>query len=199
MIKLSILIPSIFERSESFNSLVSNLKAQINSCGFDNSVSIISLIDNRGDMSVGQKRNSLIEMAKSEYIVFVDDDDVPSNDYVLELMTAIQSNADVIPINGFMTTNGGYRAYWEMGINLPYDTIKLNGKVSYRRFPNHIACMKRELILPYKFKDISFGEDYEWAKRLNDNKVFKTEHRITKPIYHYVFTKSRRGNNTKAL
>lgn len=199
MIKLSILIPSIFERSESFNSLVSNLKAQINSCGFDNSVSIISLIDNRGDMSVGQKRNSLIEMAKSEYIVFVDDDDIPSNDYVLELMTAIQSNADVIPINGFMTTNGGYRAYWEMGINLPYDTIKLNGKVSYRRFPNHIACMKRELILPYKFKDISFGEDYEWAKRLNDNKVFKTEHRITKPIYHYVFTKQRRGNNTKSL
>lgn len=199
MIKLSILIPSIFERSESFNSLVSNLKAQINSCGFDNSVSIISLIDNRGDMSVGQKRNLLIEMAKSEYIVFVDDDDVPSNDYVLELMTAIQSNADVIPINGFMTTNGGYRAYWEMGINLPYDTIKLNGKVSYRRFPNHIACMKRELILPYKFKDISFGEDYEWAKRLNDNKVFKTEHRITKPIYHYVFTKQRRGNNTKSL
>lgn len=199
MIKLSILIPSIFERSESFNSLVSNLKAQINSCGFDNSVSIISLIDNRGDLSVGQKRNSLIEMAKSEYIVFVDDDDVPANDYVLELMTAIQSNADVIPINGFMTTNGGYRAYWEMGINLPYDTIKLNGKVSYRRFPNHIACMKRELILPYKFKDISFGEDYEWAKRLNDNKVFKTEHRITKPIYHYVFTKQRRRNNTKAL
>lgn len=199
MIKLSILIPSIFERSESFNSLVSNLKAQINSCGFDNSVSIISLIDKRGDMSVGNKRNSLIEMAKSEYIVFVDDDDVPSNDYVLELMTAIQSNADVIPINGFMTTNGGYRAYWEMGINLPYDTIKLNGKISYRRFPNHIACMKRELILPYKFKDISFGEDYEWAKRLNDNKVFKTEHRITKPIYHYVFTKSRRGNNTKSL
>lgn len=199
MIKLSILIPSIFERSESFNSLVSNLKAQINSCGFDNSVSIISLIDNRGDMSVGQKRNSLIEMAKSEYIVFVDDDDVPANDYVLELMTAIQSNADVIPINGFMTTNGGYRAYWEMGINLPYDTIKLNGKVSYRRFPNHIACMKRELILPYKFKDISFGEDYEWAKRLNDNKVFKTEHRITKPIYHYVFTKQRRRNNTKSL
>jgi len=199
MIKLSILIPSIFERSESFNSLVSNLKAQINSCGFDNSVSIISLIDNRGDMSVGQKRNSLIEMAKSEYIVFIDDDDVPSNDYVLELMTAIQSNADVIPINGFMTTNGGHRAYWEMGINLPYDTIKLNGKVSYRRFPNHIACMKRELILPYKFKDISFGEDYEWAKRLNDNKVFKTEHRITKPIYHYVFTKQRRGNNTKSL
>ena len=199
MIKLSILIPSIFERSESFNSLVSNLNAQINTCGFDNSVSIISLIDKRGDMSVGNKRNSLIEMAKSEYIVFVDDDDIPANDYVLELMTAINSNPDVIPINGYMTTNGGNKSYWEMGINLPYDTIKLNGKISYRRFPNHIACMKRELILPYKFKDISFGEDYEWAKRLNDNKVFKTEHRITKPIYHYVFTKQRRGNNTKSL
>jgi glycosyltransferase involved in cell wall biosynthesis len=199
MIKLSILIPSIFERSDRFNSLVNNLKAQINTCGFDNSVSIISLIDKRGDMSVGHKRNSLIEMAKSEYIVFVDDDDIPANDYVLELMTAIQSNADVIPINGYMTTNGGNTAYWEMGLNLPYDTIKLNGKISYRRFPNHIACMKRELILPYKFKDISFGEDYEWAKRLNDNKVFKTEYRITKPLYHYVFTKQRRGSNSKSL
>jgi len=199
MIKLSILIPSIFERSVSFHGLVNNLNAQINSCGFDNTVSIISLIDKRGDMSVGQKRNSLIEMAKSEYIVFVDDDDIPANDYVLELMTAINSNADVIPINGYMTTNGGNRAYWEMGLGLPYDTIKLNGKISYRRFPNHIACMKRELILPYKFKDISFGEDYEWAKRLNDNKVFKTEYRITKPLYHYVFTKQRRGSNSKSL
>jgi len=199
MIKLSILIPSIFERSDSFNSLVNNLKAQINTCGFDNSVSIISLIDKRGDMSVGQKRNSLIEMAKSEYIVFVDDDDIPSNDYVLELMTAINSNADVIPINGYMTTNGGNQSYWEMGLNLPYDTIKLNGKIMYRRFPNHIACMKRELILPYKFKDISFGEDYEWAKRLNDDKVFKTEFRITQPLYHYVFTKQRRANNSKSL
>lgn len=199
MIKLSILIPSIFERSDSFNSLVNNLKAQINTCGFDNSVSVISLIDKRGDMSVGHKRNSLIEMAKSEYIVFVDDDDIPANDYVLSLMTAINSNADVIPINGYMTTNGGNQSYWEMGLNLPYDTIKLNGKISYRRFPNHIACMKRELILPYKFKDISFGEDYEWAKRLNDDKVFKTEYRITKPLYHYVFTKQRRGSNSKSL
>ncbi len=99
MIKLSILIPSIFERSDSFNALVNNLKAQINTCGFDNSVSIISLIDKRGDMTVGHKRNSLIEMAKSEYIVFVDDDDMPSNDYVLELMTAIRSNADVAEAN----------------------------------------------------------------------------------------------------
>jgi glycosyltransferase involved in cell wall biosynthesis len=199
MIKLSILIPSIFERSDSFNSLVNNLKAQISSCGFDNSVSVISLIDKRGDMSVGHKRNSLIEMAKSEYIVFVDDDDIPSNDYVLELMTAIKLNPDVIPINGFMTTNGINPVYWEMGLGLPYDSTQVNGKTIYRRFPNHIACMKRELILPYKFKDISFGEDYEWAKRLNDDKVFKTEFRITQPLYHYVFTKQRRANNSKSL
>ncbi len=31
------------------------------------------------------------------------------------------------------------------------------------------------------------------------NKVFKNEHRITKPLYHYVFTKQRRGSNSKSL
>jgi hypothetical protein len=187
--KLSILIPSIHERFTVFNDLVNKLNAQIYSGGFDNSVSIISLIDKRGERTTGDKRNSLIEMSNAEYISFIDDDDMPSNDYVLELMTAIKLNPDVIPINGFMTTNGINPVYWEMALGLPYDSTHVNGKIIYRRFPNHIACMKRELILPYKFKDLTYGEDYEWAKRINDNKVFKTEVRITKPIYHYVFTK----------
>ena len=91
----------------------------------------------------------------------------------------------------FITTlakkNKGYG--WDQ--NFGYGTKQVNGVLVYDRFPNHIAVMKRELILPYRFLPIVVGEDYEWAKRINDDKVFKTEVRITEPIYHYKFIENK--------
>jgi hypothetical protein len=189
IMKISILIPSIYEREAKLSWLKNLLREQIHSNVLDGEVEIVTFTDVKGNHSTGLKRNKLIEDCNGEYVFFFDDDDEPSDDYISEIYKACLTGVDVIPINGFMTTNGKNPVYWEMGLGFPYDSTKINGETIYRRFPNHIAGMKRELILPYKFKDISYGEDYEWAKRINDDKVFKTEYRILKPIYHYVFTK----------
>ena len=47
--------------------------------------------------------------------------------------------------------------------------------------------MKKELVKDFKFKDITMGEDYEWAKRIHDSGVLKTEYVIHKNLYHYKF------------
>ena len=51
--------------------------------------------------------------------------------------------------------------------------------------------MKKELIKDFKFLNVTVGEDYEWAKRINDAGVLKTESRITESVYHYKFLENK--------
>jgi glycosyltransferase involved in cell wall biosynthesis len=188
--KLSILIPTISSRTGVFKKTYDLLNRQIFDCNAFSQVEIVVDCDNR-ETPTGEKRNRLIEKAKGKYIVCFDDDDEPLEGYIKLILEAIELNPDVIPLNGYMTTNGHNPVYWDMGLNFGYGTKQVNGVLVYDRFPNHIAVMKRELILPYRFLPIVVGEDYEWAKRINDDKVFKTEVRITEPIYHYKFIENK--------
>jgi glycosyltransferase involved in cell wall biosynthesis len=187
--KWSILIPSLFEREHLLNRLLNALHQQIHECKAEG-VEIVIRTDNR-ELSIGAKRNQLIEMAKGEYFCFFDDDDLPENNYIKLILEAIEQNPDVIPINGYMTIRGENPIGWEMGLEYERKTITNHlGQVQgYEAPPNHLAVFKRSLVKNYLFQDISWGEDSEWADRLKNNNVLKTQIRIKEKIYHYVFTK----------
>ncbi len=186
---LSILIPSLTTRKHLLDETLKMFNLQMIKLGrFD--VEILTDIDNR-EATTGEKRNRLIEKAQGKYVVFFDDDDIATDDYLALILSAIDKDPDVIPINGYMTTNGSTPTFWDMGLNFGYGTKMMNNQMVYDRFPNHIAPMKRELILPYKFPHITIGEDYQWALRLHNDKVFKTEVRITEAIYHYRYLENK--------
>lgn len=186
MIKLSILIPTTYDRLVITNRLVNTLLMQIGV----NKVEVLTMYDNR-EKTTGQKRNELIESAKGKYVVFFDSDDEPAPMYINSILKAIESDPDVIPINGYMSTNGSGANFWDMGLGFGYGIKQRDGMQVYDRFPNHIAPMKKELIKDFKFKHVTIGEDYEWAKRINDAGVLKTEYRITENIYHYKFIENK--------
>lgn len=84
--KLSILIASITERvGDYFPDLVKRLRAQI---GDRKDVEIVAFLDNRM-RTVGVKRQDLLGLAQGEYIVYFDDDDTPSDDYVASIMAVL--------------------------------------------------------------------------------------------------------------
>lgn len=188
--KWSILIPSLIERENLLNRLLNILNTQIKECNAENEVEILVLTDNR-EQSTGTKRNRLIQMANGEYLCFFDDDDVPENNYIKLVLEAVEQSPDVIPINGYITIRGANPTYWQMGLEYERKTItNCMGQVEhYEAPPNHLAVMKKCLMKDYLFQDISWAEDSEWADRLKNDKVFKTQVRIKQPIYHYVFTK----------
>lgn len=188
--KLSILIPTLKSRTNQLLNVVSILNKQIKDCQAFGIIEILIDEDNR-EATTGAKRNRLIENAKGKYIVFMDDDDEPANNYISLILTAIKSNPDVIPINGYMSTNGHGAKFWDMGLGFGYGVKEINGMQVYDRFPNHIAPMKKELIKDFKFMNITVGEDYEWAKRINDSGILKTEVRITESVYHYKFIENK--------
>lgn len=188
--KLSILIPTLKSRTNQLLNVVSILNKQIKDCEAFGKVEILIDEDDR-QSTTGAKRNRLIEKAKGSYTVFFDDDDEPLPGYISLILNAIESNPDVIPINGYMSTNGRGANFWDMGLGFGYSVKQLNGREVYDRFPNHIAPMRKELIKDFKFLNVTVGEDYEWAKRINDSGILKTEVRITESVYHYKFLENK--------
>lgn len=184
-IVLSILIPSLAERSEKLNSLLLQLESQI-SLGYVGMVEILVELDSR-QIPTGTKRNILVQRAKGKYIIFVDDDDAVPDYYVKELLKAAESDADCFGMTGIMTTDGKDEKKWYICLGCPYTAQRdEKGKEEYIRFPNHISGIKREIASRFPFPPISQTEDYAFASAMRNADALKTEFKIERhPMYHY--------------
>lgn len=177
MTKLSILICTLPERYEKLSRLNSQLDPQIEKYNGQ----VEKRIDDRPRyVPTGTKRNNLLDCSDGEFHLFLDDDDLVSDDYVDQIMKAIESNPDVVTFNGWVFTKNG-RTPWDMRLGNEYVD---RGGVHYR-FPNHLTAMKRECVKSVRFRDIWIQEDYYFAKTINDRRLLKTSVHIEKPIYFY--------------
>ena len=172
--RLSILTATMHERNGVFRNLAKVLKAQSTP-----EVEMLAICDN-GELSIGAKRNQLLEAAKGDYVCFVDDDDMISPFYIRGILTAIQDNPDCVGIEGIITMNKiGPKKFVH---SLQYtDWFEEND--IYYRCPNHLNPIKREIALDIKFPETSWQEDQDFSMRLKGK--LKTEVFIRGPIYFY--------------
>lgn len=180
MIILSILIPTMTKRRGLLMSLLQSL-------GTHPEVEILTDCDD-GQVTTGNKRNRLIKAAKGEYVVAIDDDDEVTADYIAKILEAARQYApDVITFNGWMTTDNTNRVDFRIGLNYPYTAVNDGNTIVYLRYPNHLCPIKRSIALQVPFPNKSFGEDYEWATKLRDMGLLKTEVHINDNLYHYKY------------
>ena len=192
MIQLSILIPSTFDREEMLFGLLKSLYDQILEEQAHHKIEIITDVDD-GALSIGKKRNMLLQKAKGKYIVFIDSDDEVPEYYISEILKALKTNPDVLGFSGFMTTDNGHKEYFKISKDLPYITMwDADGKREYLRFNNHLSPIKRSIATRVGFKDIRFAEDYDYAKRLKESGLIKTETYIDLPMYHYKYLSNKK-------
>lgn len=174
--KLSILIPTIESRKDQFWQLFTHINAQRK-----NGVEVIFESDNK-EISIGAKRQSLIEKAKGKYIVFIDDDDWVSDTYVEDILTAIASNPDAV---GFEIECSGTPGKTASASNKWKDWQEKTGGYDYVRTPYQKTPIRRDIALKIGYKDMRFGEDYDYSKRLKQSGLIKTETYIPKVLYFY--------------
>jgi len=179
--KLSILICTTINRTEMFNQLVHHLQTQINEFGRQKEVEIVSECDNK-EISVGKKRQNLIEKAKGDYVVFIDSDDFVPYYYVEKILEAIKLSPDCI---GFRIECKGTTGVTASASNKWDDWADNVGGFDYVRTIYHKTPVKREIALEIGYKDLRFAEDYDYSKRLKQSGLLKHEVFINEIMYEY--------------
>jgi len=160
--------------------LLNNIRDQIKKGKFESDVEILSLMDCKS-MTIGDKRNRLIEMSSGEYIVFIDDDDNVPDYYISEVLSAIKESPDCVGIRGVIKYENDAKTVFIHSLRYPQDEdINIYAK---GRPPNHLNPIKREIACTVKFPDQNWAEDTSWANAIYFK--LKTEKMIDKVMYVY--------------
>jgi glycosyltransferase involved in cell wall biosynthesis len=173
-VKLSILIPTLPSRWQFFSRLMGILEPQLTP-----EVDLIWLGDAR-QRSLGEKRNNLLSLVKSDYLCFVDDDDRIHGQFVEKVLSAIEERSDVIVYDQTCSVDGGPERLCRYGIELePSDKPHLwTGK------PAHTSTWRSEIAKQGRFPEKNFGEDFDWVAQVWP--LCKTQTRIEgEPLYFY--------------
>jgi len=86
---VSILIPTLLERSSVFQPKLENLYKQIKDNNLEEKVEIIVMSDNR-TMKLSEKRNTMQKLARGKYFTHLDDDDNFTDDYCKKVVEHIE-------------------------------------------------------------------------------------------------------------
>lgn len=172
---LSILIPTITGREVEFNRLCNHLFA----IG-GNYIEVLQACDNK-EMSIGAKRQLLLEAATSTYFVMIDDDDMVPPFFVDEVSAAIIHRPDCITYRESVRLAGReYTCNHALKYNDWGD--KVDG-YDFVRTPYYKDVLRTDLALQVGFKDMRYGEDHDFARRIKP--LLKTEVHINKIMYYY--------------
>lgn len=177
--KLSILVCHLPKRKHYLDRLCGVLNEQL-----EYHQDVEFLVDDREKISIGTKRNNLLNRASGEYVAFIDDDDLVSHDYLKQLLSGIDKGVDCCSLMGEITENGANPKTFIHSIR--YDKYFEKDKVYYRP-PNHLNCIKASIAKQFKFPMRNHGEDTDWAMQICEAGVLKTEHRIEETIYYYEY------------
>lgn len=180
----SILICTIDERSQSFNTLCEKLIKQIEHLGLENHIEILAYKDKRGEHTVGSKRNALVQESQGKYISFIDDDDDINQNYVQLIYEKLLRNPDCVSLTGIITFNGDNAKKFIHSIC--YDTY-FETPEAYFRPPNHLNPIRRSVAAQFMFPEKNYGEDTDWAMTIARSKLLHTEEVIEEPYYFYLY------------
>lgn len=179
---LSILICSLTARDASLQRLLGILIPQCNGQPVE-----IVVEKDEGQLSIGQKRQRLLECAKGQYMAFVDDDDAVSTDYVDEITWALRCcpTATHCSLRGYLLQEQHKRRLFEHS-----NKYKEWGTVNnvFVRPPNHLNVIRRDLALEAGFENLSWSEDKLYSEKLVQLDCLTHEAWIEPILYYYYYT-----------
>lgn len=175
----SILLPTVQCRADLFALLHAELQRQAR----EKPVEIITACDNK-EISIGKKRQNLLEAAHGDYVAYIDDDDWPAPTYVDDILTALAKKPDCVGFEITCTFNGTdpQRAVTSLKYKKWGDH---QDGFRFTRSIYHKSVVRRDIALMAGFRDIRYGEDKLFSDALQP--YLKTEVFISKVLYFYRF------------
>lgn len=180
-IKLSILIMTVPSRLEYFYPRI--MKQVLSQTEKYDNIEVLGFFDNK-KRSVGTKRQDMLDLARGEYLVFIDDDDRITDDYVDSIIGVLKNNSkvDCIVFNSICCIeNSSLKKLCKYGIEYSYGDI--NGGLEWRGLPAHTMVWKSEIAKKHRYSNMERHEDVDWVKRAV--KDIKKQIRIDRVLYYY--------------
>jgi len=179
---LCIAIPTISERAEQLTRLRKEVDRQrkwLRDTWDFKHVRVITDDTPRGVITVGEKRQKLYEKSDCEYTMMLDDDDYLAPNALEKIIQAIEKKPDVVTFQQLCLIPDVY-SICEIKVG---NQIEPHGFKKFKRPPFHACPMKTSLARKEPFEFTNFGEDLEWAQRMQ--KHLKTEIHIPGIIHVY--------------
>lgn len=136
-----------------------------------------------GGLSIGKKREALVQKAEGAYLCFLDDDDSIAPNYLQELIALCKKRRDVCTFSNISKLDN----FWmivDMSLNNPVNEQGTNGIV--KRKPWHICPVKSQYAKLHSFEDINYGEDWKWFEQVLSH--CRTEAHTTSILHQYNYS-----------
>jgi len=178
----SILICSIVQRQQLLDRLMDKLNPQKT-----DEVEILVDQDNMVQ-PVWAKRNALVRRASGDYLAFIDDDDLVSDDYVSKILEAVKTSPDCCGIEGVQYNADNPSCPVKFVHSIRYFDCPPNGYDDvpegylYLRTPTHLSPIRSSIVKSCPFQPRYF-EDMTFMHKIRGR--LKTEVYIDGPIYFY--------------
>ncbi len=204
---LDIYVLSLSTRVHYYNRLVENLVPMINAVNPAKGrklVDLHTLVDN-GECSIGAKRAACVTGCKSQYITFIDDDDMVSANYLSAILEALKLEPDAV---GYWAEWWKYQGEWQLSALVKYclpeggpdhpkddpnlKPVTINGLTRqskhWFRFPGQLCPIKSDIAKQINYNpEIQYGEDWDFANRLKASGLIKNQQFIDNVLYHYLY------------
>jgi glycosyltransferase involved in cell wall biosynthesis len=166
------------KRSKSLDLLLSELNRQVRESGFQEDIEILVEADN-GELTVGKKRNHLIEKSAGEYICFIDDDDFIHPNYVEEIFEHLNGGTDMVFFQIKHLLNGEYHR-----TIIPSQHIESTiDSIIFTKNYFHLCPHKTEYAEKVEFLNVNFMEDIDYSQKMSKYLYFYKS--IDKHLYIY--------------
>ena len=177
---VTFLIPTIQGRESSLMRLVTSIHEKMKRIASHLRYNINLAFDNR-EMSIGMKRQTLMQASEGKYSAFIDDDDEITDEYIQDLVETIGGSYPVMRLRGnihpFTFTHS-----LENTLKSPMAT----GNV-FVRPPNHLNPIMTDVAKLVHFRDATRGEDLDWTMRMAKAGFLTHEYKTEDTRIHYIY------------
>lgn len=178
----SILVPTLGERRSLFERLMSGLLPQLDAYG--GRVRVVAW-HNDGSPRLPEIRQRMILAAGTDYVSFVDDDDLVSPDYVAEVVAALETRPDYVGFQVQCYSDGAPTAVAHHSLEF---RRWRNFPGRYERDISHINPIRTVLARRGDFRLAGRrAEDRAWADQLRIKRVLRTQVLVPRILYHYLY------------
>lgn len=179
---LSILIPTVLERAESFHKLKQFIYRQMVDYELLDNVEILFLQDNK-ELTIGEKRSKLYRMAHGVYSWQIDDDDWLHHQALPFIVDELKNeDCDCVGFKELCIFDGKRVESSSFSLKYPGWLDNYDG-FNHVRTPFFKTPIKTRLCLQVPILHTRFGEDHEFAKGIYP--LLEKENYIDEFVYHY--------------